>query len=468
MLPIYTRMLTPADYGTIELFSMIIDFAGIIFGLRIGEALFRFYVTAESVAEKDQVISSALILTILLNCIGFFILYAASGVLCTLIFGSLEHQNLLILFSMSLLYAPIVEIPMTYIRAQQRPWLFVSFSSLKLTLQLSLNIYLVVVLKLGVYGIVLSTVIAGAVMSLLLGGYCFHKTGMQFSFSRAKELITFSYPMILASLISFYVTFGDRYFLKLYGTLADVGIYALGYKFGFLLSFIGSGPFFAIWDSERYHIFNKPNAKCTFQNVFVLFIVFISLIAAGISIFSRNILMIMANSEFWGAARIVPVVVLAYLIQSLTAYCNLGIMIHKKTIILTKSVILSAVVITVFYFVFIPSFGALGAAWATVLAFAVRFLYVYQKAKNLYDMELPWKKILVPFLLSASAVIFSFFGPNHIIWSIGVNILIFYSLIFIFTQFSFLPVNERIILRTLLLRPWSLPRQMRGLLGKTC
>ena len=43
MLPIYTRFLTPADYGILELLSMVIDFSGIIFGLRVGQAIFRFY-----------------------------------------------------------------------------------------------------------------------------------------------------------------------------------------------------------------------------------------------------------------------------------------------------------------------------------------------------------------------------------------------------------------------------------------
>ena len=467
MLPIYTRVLTPADYGTIELLSMVIDFASILFGLRIGEAIFRFYLMAESYEEKNHIISSALILAALLNSVGFFILFATSGLLSTAIFGGVEQQNLLVLFSLSLLFAPIVEIPMTYIRAQQRPWLFISFSIVKLTLQLSLNIYWVVTLGLGVKGVILSAVVSSGVMAVLLGVYCLHNTGLRFSFSRAKDLITFSYPMILASIIGFYVTFGDRYFLNLFGTLTDVGIYALGYKFGFLLTFIGIGPFLSIWDSERYHVLNEPNARCTFQKVFVLFTMFILLIAVGISIFSRNILMVMANPEFWGAALIVPVVVLAYFFQGLMSYCNLGIIIHKKTIIFTKSAILAAVVITVLYFLLIPSFGASGAAWATVLANMVKFFYINHYATNLYDMELPWKKMFVPFFLSVSAVVVSLFGPNHIIWSISVNVLILYSLTFIFTLLSVLPTNQRIILRAVLLSPWSLPQQMRSLLRNT-
>lgn len=44
MLPIYTRYLTPADYGVVELLTMAIELAGILVGLRISQAMFRYYI----------------------------------------------------------------------------------------------------------------------------------------------------------------------------------------------------------------------------------------------------------------------------------------------------------------------------------------------------------------------------------------------------------------------------------------
>jgi O-antigen/teichoic acid export membrane protein len=266
--------------------------------------------------------------------------------------------------------------------------------------------------------------------------------------------------MILAGIISFYVTFGDRYFLKLYGTLTDVGLYALGYKFGFLLTFIGIGPFFSIWDSERYNILKKPDAKIIFQEVFVSFTVIMLVIAIGISVFARNVLTIMANPEFWGAAKIVPIVILAYFFQGLTSYCNMGILIQKKTFIITKSIMLSAALITMLYFVLIPNFGALGAAWATALTFAFRFLYIYSRAMKLYNMELPWKKLYLLLPPSILVVLIGMVGPDKIIWSIPLNILIFISFLFLLTLLPVLSKKQRYILRGLLLRPWKFPYEI--------
>jgi len=66
MLPIYTRYLTPEDYGVVELLSMLIDFSAILFGARVGQSVFRFYCTADNQTDKNTVISSALFLDVIL------------------------------------------------------------------------------------------------------------------------------------------------------------------------------------------------------------------------------------------------------------------------------------------------------------------------------------------------------------------------------------------------------------------
>ena len=461
MLPIYTRVLTPADYGILELLSMVIDLSGIIFGLRIGEAIFRFYLEYDTQDMKNRVISTALLMTFMLNVVGLAIILSLSGTISELVLNGTSYQHLLSLFSLTLLFGPMIEIPMTFIRAQQRPWLFVSMSTLKLGLQLSLNIYLVVFRQMGVTGVIFSSVIASGAMAILLGGYSLHQTGIRFSRSTAKDLAVFSYPLVLTAIISFYVTFGDRYFLKLYGSLTDVGLYALGYRFGFLLSFIGTGPFFAIWDSERYHVLKRPDARETFQQVFIFFSTFSILIAVLISVFSKNVVMVMADPDFWPAVRIVPIVIMGYFFQGWAGFCNLGIMIEKKTLLITHSVVITAVVITVLYFLLIPRFGAMGAAWATLIGYAVRFLYIHWNAAKLYNMELPWKRVLLLFPPCIIAMLASFLCSNDLLLSLIINVAVVLLLAFVITTIPVLSLDHRLLLRRMLLKPWMLKKLMR-------
>ena len=83
-------------------------------------------------------------------------------------------------------------------RAQQKPWLFVGFSLMKLVLQLSLNIYFVVIMQLRVEGVIYSALISGGVMSAIMLGYTFSHIGMRFARAKAGKLVNFSLPLMMA------------------------------------------------------------------------------------------------------------------------------------------------------------------------------------------------------------------------------------------------------------------------------
>jgi len=391
MLPIYTRMLSPSDYGTIELLSMVLDFVGIILGLRIGQSIFRFYAAYEEQKDKSEVITTAIYLVCLLNLVGISVLFIAADFITIAVFDDIQQKNNLILFSMTLLMQAFVEIPMTYIRAKQRPGLFVKFSILKLVLQLGLNIIFVVILRMHVEGVIYSAVISSAIMAILLGTYAFKECGINFSFPKARELVFFSLPLMLTGILAFYITFGDRYFLRIYGGLDSVGLYSLAYKFGFLLMFLVAGPFGAIWDSEKYNIVKLDNAQKIFSDTFTTYSTVVLLVCISITLFVKDALHIMSAPPFWEASKIVPVILAAYVTNAWCDYINLGILLKNKTIEITYGTALAGLVITAGYLYLIPKYGALGAAWATLLAFGVRALWVYYKAKRLYDLGIVWR-----------------------------------------------------------------------------
>ena len=82
------------------------------------------------------------------------------------------------------------------------------------------------------------------------------------------------------------------------------------------------------------------------------------------------------------------------------------------------SEMIAALVITVAYFTLIPAFGIFGAAWATVIGFFARFYWTNRKGKQFYDMELPWKKVLLTAALAMLALSLSLLVPENIMISI--------------------------------------------------
>jgi O-antigen/teichoic acid export membrane protein len=134
-----------------------------------------------------------------------------------------------------------------------------------------------------------------------------------------------------------------------------------------------------------------------------------------------DLLRIMSNPAFWDAYRIVPIIIVAYIIQAWTQYCNLGILLEKKTMQIAYAEILAVVVITAAYFILIPEYGVYGAAWATVIGFAARFYWIILKSTRMYNMQLPWNKVGLTSLLALGAFGLSWFAPEEIIASVAVR-----------------------------------------------
>ena len=454
MLPIYTRCLTPADYGIIELLSMILDLFGIILGLRIGQAIFRFYHEYSDQKDKNEIISTSLYLVAGMNAVGVFFIFAMANPLSITILGDASQTGNLLLFSLTLLFQGFLEIPMTYIRARQCPWIFIIFSILKLSLQLSLNIYFVVLLKMHVEGVIYSAVISSGTMGFLLGGYALAHTGMRFSLKKAKQLVSFSLPLILTGIVSFYITFGDRYFLRIFGSMADVGIYSLGYKFGFIMMFLVVQPFHNIWDSEKYNIYKKKNARAEYQKTFLLFSALTILVCIGISIFVKDLLKIMSDQLFWSASRVVPIILAAYLTNAWCSFVDLGILLKNKTFEITYGTILGAIVITIGYFVLIPLYGVMGAAVATLFGFGSRCIWVYWRAKKLYNMGLQWMKIGWLLLIWIAVSLAAMLRPEELKLSICLDTILMAIACASLILLPIFPEGYRQMAIQIIKRPW--------------
>lgn len=423
MLPIYTRYLTPADYGVIELLSMIIDLFGIVFGLRIGDAVFRYYAQYDQRRDKNQVISTAIAVVATLTVAGLGLIVMLADTLSLLVFADSGRAAQIALIAVTLPLVALTEVSFLYLRAEGRPWLFVGFGALRLVFQLSLNVYFVVFRQLHVDGVIYSAVIANALIAVFILGFTVHRTGFSVSRTKAAELARFSWPLILAALAVFYLTFADRYLLQIYTDTSQVGIYSLGYKFGFLLLLFAWGPFSAVWDAQRYSIAKKETAAREFNVIFTLISTALISFALCIGIFVRDLLMIISDPTFWAASGVAHIIVIAYVFQAWTAFTNLGILISGKTIHMAFATGIACGVMTLASLILIPRFGAAGAAVAVLVGFVVRFLWVYQVAKRYYDMQLEWGKILKIATLALAVYGTALLAPDDLATSLAIHVV---------------------------------------------
>jgi len=401
MLPIYTQYLTPEDYGVVSLLTMVIEIAGVLIGLRISQALFRYYILSETEDEKKKIVSSVLISVFVVSTVGMAIIYFFSGALASIIFGTIKYQYELQLFSSTLMLNALIAVGLSYIRARQKPVIFVSIGVISLVLQVVLNIIFVVVLEMHVRGVIYSAIISSFIIAITLVTYVLSRVGVCYSRIVVIKLYKFITPLMFAALGAIYVSYADKYFLRVYSGLTDVGLYTLAVRVCSVLA-VAAEAFNLSWGVDRYEVAKMHNAREIYNYFFRLFSVVLVTISAGIVLFADNLFFAMTEPAFYPAASIVPILTMAAIIRIYTVYCNFGLLYKEKTKHMAEASWLKAVIATIGFVALIPAIGIIGAATAIMLANLFEFMWVNKLAIRYYDMELKWQPVVLMYLTGVS------------------------------------------------------------------
>lgn len=400
MLPVYTHYLTPADYGVVGLLTLTLSLMEVFFGARLGEAIPKYYFDPKNEHRRGAIFGVALTITGGVSGITAALIFLGRDSASSLLFGSIDYGLVVGLFGIQILTQAIEYYGFSFIRMQQKPILYVTMSLTKLVLQLALNIWLVAFLNMGVMGVVISGGISSAIYAICLAAYIIKTLGFKFEKDLAKTMLAFSFPLWFAGLASLYIYQSNRYLLRYFGSLDDVGIFELATKFSIILSILAWGPFSQTWEVERFNYYRQPNAEKTFGVVFRVISTILFIVGLGISIFSAPTIQIMSAESFHKAAISVPFLTLGMLFTCLTAFATFSLLVSENTKLITKNNYFTAVAITILNLLLIPKLGEEGAAIASMLAMIIQFVSIKYIAQRHYDMQIRFKPLVIMTLIT--------------------------------------------------------------------
>lgn len=426
MLPIYTRYLSPADYGAVGLLMFTVALIEIIFGARLFQAVPKFYFEQDTKREGHAVISTALMITSAVSSLSMLAVVAFRVPISEIAFGTGDYGLLVGIFAVLILTHALENYALGYVRIQQRPWLFISASMVKLFMQLSLNIWFVVIMEWGVLGVAYGSVISSVIFTAGMTLYTLFNTGISFSSYIAKRMLLFSWPLWLAGLAGLYIGSANRYYIRLFSSLDDVGLFELAAKFGTIITLLIWMPFSQYWQTERFRLYQEPNPIPIYQAVFKLISTLLVMAALGVAIFGGPVIRIMAAPEFHVAAEAVPYLVFSAVFQCLVYFGNFSFLVKEKTGWMTWNSYMTAVVATALYFALIPFMGFVGAAQALMLANGFQFIVVHFAAKKHYDMKISLLPLVVLLVIAGVSLAVAFsLEQSDLLADIAVKLVVY-------------------------------------------
>lgn len=408
MLPLYTRVLSTSEYGVLELLGYTTDVITMLAGLGIGTAVTRYFYRYDSDDERNLVVSSAALLLLGLFALVAVVGFAFAGPLAQAVLGPpdpalpespLTYMRLAIIV---LALGVAIEFPLLVLRTRQRSVDAVVSGLARLLLALTLNVVLVVGLRMGVAGVLLSTIIASSTVGAVLLYRMFRESGWRFDPVLVRQLIAFGAPLVIWELGSFVLHFSNRYFLRVHHSFGDVGLFSLSYKFSQVMLFLVTGPFGAVWLPKALEIVRQEGEAATpilesIQRQYALVLVTAAL---GMTLFSYDMIRVVAGPDFRSAADIVPILSVGMLFFGLRQIAQVGVIAKDRPGLVALGTTIAAGCALVLNQLLIPTWGAFGAAIATVGGFGIEFFLLRWYSMRLFPVRVYWGA--APLLIAAA------------------------------------------------------------------
>lgn len=389
-IPFYSRFLSAAEYGLLELIELSTQTVAIAFGLQaIGAALSRLFHDQSSPEGERAVVSTSLIATAVLSAVVSAAAAAAAGPLSVALFHTPEWTGLLQAAFVAMFFGNMVEVVMVYERIRNNARFFLGYSLVTLVATLGLNIVFIGFMGFGVWGFVSSKLI----VTVLACGVLFQRmrrdVGWQWRGALVPGLARFGAPLIVSSLSYFAIHFSDRFFLKDAVSLADLGRYALAYRFAFLVSALVGDSFAKSWGVTLYRYTGEPGWKERFARVAAFFTYVLFLTGLAIALFSPELLRIMVPPDFFPPPLLLPVLIASYLVREIGDFFRSLMLINKRAMLVGNVALGGAVLNLAVNAALIPAYGIMGAAWATLLTWAAYMVVCWAVANREHRLPIP-------------------------------------------------------------------------------
>jgi O-antigen/teichoic acid export membrane protein len=392
LLPIYTRYLTPSDYGQIETLLALMTVLGLILRAGITSAFFRFYFDVEDEAGRLRVLRTSFWFTMGGGTLGLVALLALADPISELFFGTTDAANLVRASGVALWATVNYEQLTALFRVEERSTAFVAASLTNVMLTIGLTLLLVVALDKGPLGVIVGNFSGTLIVYLALLGYRREQLGLQFDRGLLREMNHFGLPLVPTALFLWMTNFSDRFFLVWLANVAEAGLYSVGVRVASAMVLVLTA-FRMAWPAFAYSIRDEREARRTYAFVLTYLTVLTAWVALALTLLAPWLVDLLAADRFAESAEVVGP--LAFSTVSYAAYVVVAIGVGRARRTTFNWVVTGAgaAVNVTLNLLLIPQYGMIGAAIATVAAYTTMAIGMGWWAQRVYPVPYQWRRV---------------------------------------------------------------------------
>lgn len=406
LVPLYTNILTTAEYGVVDLVNTLCTVLAPILILNINEAVMRF--ALDKGANYKKIMSTGL--TVFVGAILFGILVIPASSL----FSEVAPYSTYIYFYTVTLAGS--QLFLCYLRGKENI-AFYSVGSVLQTMTIALfNILFLAVLHKGIKGYFLAYIISNIITILfafIAGNVREVIRDYKFDIKLTKAMAAYSVVLIPNTFMWWIMNSSDRVMVTSIIGVAANGIYAVSYKLPSLVSTM-TGIFNQAWSYSAIREDGAEDENEYNNMVFNRLISIVMLLSIALLTIVKPFLRLYVGMDYYSAWEYTPFLIIGSAYLTLATFMATSYTVHKDSFGYLFSATFGAVLNIVLNFLLIPIIHVYGAAFATCISYIAVFAFRLIHTKKYIKYNIKNKEFIggSVFLILSSISLFldNYFG----------------------------------------------------------
>lgn len=406
-IPIFTRLLTPNDYGIVSTYNSWVGIFTVLIPLGLEVSIGRGKTDFKD--EYEEYSSSVLFLSLLFFLIFSVIIFNLKDIFNKVL--ELPNEYLLYFLILQSYLSFVINFAITKFRFQYK-YKFVSIINIvRSIIGILLSIYFInfIFENNKYFGRILGNFLPLMIISIFFLFFIFLKGKSYINLKYWKYALFLSIPFIPHHLSSIINSQFDRILINRYIGPTATGIYSFSYNLSMIVMVLikASSAAWLPWFNENMNNKNFDNIKQKAKYYVDLFIIIYLLILY----ISPEITKLMADEKYWEGLFIIPYIFLALFFQFLFMFESHVELFFKKTIFISIGTMISAFINVILNILFIPIYGYPAAAYTTLISYIFLFFIHFIFTKKIIKKSIfGFKFYIFPILIvSFYTILFVFF-----------------------------------------------------------
>ena len=393
LLPVYTRYISPAGYGVVELLGNGVIFISILVRFGIIESFLRFYFTDEDRERRDALVRRSFLFLLITTTIASLVLAALAAPLSRLVLG---HREVTIfrVAVLGLWAFTNLELAYAVLRVDERLRTYAIASVTNVVLTIIASVVLVVGLGQGPEGLLLGNYGVSALVLLALWWTMRERLRPRPGIGdRLPALMRFGLPTVPAEVSVYALSIVDRYYIYHDRSPREAGLYSIAVKLAGAVAFIVRAFQYA-WPPLAYSVESDVEAARLYGLVTTYYVIVSGWVVAGLALLGRWVLRLLTAPSYFEAYRALPWVALGWAMYGLWV---VFLVIAGRAQVTTRNFpasVAGLVANVILLVVLVPTFGIAGAGIALCGAYVVMLTVMHLLTRSVFKVHFEWRRLV--------------------------------------------------------------------------